>query len=117
MDEDRLYPSFEEMIGRGELCKKGFLRASGTVAGVVIEKHLAQVCTNHKVSIRKKNPTINDFIEKLKESEILDIPNWRFIQRLADLRNLCCHKKDREPTEEEVNELIDGVDKVTKTLY
>src|SRR5262249_7270910 len=41
-----------------ELLKKGFLRAAGVVSGVVLEAHLSQVCTNHGISTRKKNPTI-----------------------------------------------------------
>jgi hypothetical protein len=32
---------------------------------VVLERHLATVCDNHKVSVAKKNPTIADFNEAL----------------------------------------------------
>lgn len=100
-----------------ELIKHGFLRAAGAISGVVLEKHLAQVAMNHNVKTRKKNPTINDFNELLKNEGILDVPPWRQIQRLGDIRNLCDHNKDREPTKEEVEELIDGVEKFTKTLF
>ena len=55
--------------------------------------------------------------DALKEGGVIDIPQWRFIQRLGDLRNLCDHNKDREPTKDEVAELIDGVDKLTKTVF
>jgi len=47
----------------------------------------------------------------------IETPTWRFIQHLSDLRNLCDHNKDREPTKDEVNELIVGVTKITKTLF
>ncbi|MCH7787417.1 MAG: hypothetical protein IIC22_07890, partial [Chloroflexi bacterium] len=57
------------------------------------------------------------FYENLKSAGVVDIPDWRFIQRLGDLRNLCDHNKDREPTKDEINELIDGVEKITKTLF
>lgn len=100
-----------------ELLKNGFLRGAGVVAGVVLESHLRQVCTNHAMIIRKKNPTISDYNDLLKKNDLIDVPKWRFIQRLGDLRNLCGHKKEREPTEAEITELIDGVDKTTKTLY
>jgi len=110
-----LYDS--EIDGSRDLLKSGFLRGAGIIAGVVLEKHLFQVCTNHKVTTRKKHPTINDFNELLKKNNIIDVPNWRFIQRLGDLRNLCGHNKDREPTKDEVAELIDGVSKTLKTLY
>ena len=106
-----------ELDSASALVKRGFLRAGGAVAGVVLEKHLAQVCKNHKITIRKKNPTISDFNEKLKKEGVIDIPQWRFNQRLGDIRNLCTHNKDDEPTKGDVEELINGVDKVTKTLF
>lgn len=100
-----------------ELSKKGFYRAAGVICGVIIEKHLSQVCDNHNVSINKKHPTISDFNDSLKSKEVIDISNWRFIQRLGDLRNLCGHNKDKEPTKDDVNELIEGTDKLIKTVY
>jgi hypothetical protein len=95
----------------------GFARASGAVSGVVLEKHLAQVCMNHSVAMRKKDPGISDFNDALKNAGILDVPLWRQIQRLGDLRNLCDHNKHREPTTEEIEELINGVEKISKTVF
>ena len=106
-----------ELDAARELKGRGFLRAGGAVAGVVLEKHLGQVLENHGIRTRKKSPTINDFNELLKCSEVLDIPSWRQIQRLGDIRNLCDHNKEREPTREEVEELIDGAEKYLKTLF
>ena len=82
-----------------------------------MEKHLGQVTANHSISIRKRNPTISDFNEALKDNETLDTPTWRQIQRLGDIRNLCSHNKEREPTKDEVSELIAGTEKFTKTLF
>lgn len=93
-----------------------FARAAGALAGVVIEKHLLQVCANHSVVITKKNPTIADFNEALKSSNVIDIPQWRFIQHLADIRNLCDHAKV-EPKPEQVTDLLDGTKKIIKTLF
>jgi hypothetical protein len=109
---------FDSELDAGkELLNNGFLRGAGAIAGVVIEKHLGQVCANHDLATRKKNPTISDLNELLKENEIVDVPTWRFIQRLADLRNLCDHNKKREPTDGEVAELINGSEKIVKTLF
>lgn len=106
-----------ELDAAKELLKNGFLRGSGAIAGVVLEKHLFEVCSNHKVIIKKKEPTISDFNDLLKKENIIEVPLWRFIQHLGDLRNLCDHNKKREPKTEEVDELIEGVQKIIKTLF
>ena len=106
-----------ELVAARELLKHGFLRAAGAVAGVVIEKHLGQVCVNHNQPLRKNRPTIADMNDLLKNANVLDIPTWRQIQRLADIRNLCDHNGNREPSSDEVEELISGVEKISKTLY
>ncbi len=100
-----------------ELLKNGYTRAAGAVAGVVLEKHIGQVSQNHNVVIKSKNPSISDYNDALKEAQIIDVPAWRFIQHLADLRNLCDHKKQREPKPEEIEDLINGVDKISKTVF
>lgn len=106
-----------ELDSSRELAKKGFLRGAGAIAGVVLEKHLAQVCKNHDILIRKRHPTINDFNELLKHGSVIDVPSWLQIQRLGALRNICDHNKLKEPTKPEVLELIEGVEKLCKTLY
>ena len=106
-----------EVDAARHLLKSGFLRSAGAIGGVVLEKHLGQVATDHSVSIRKKHPTIADLNDPLKEANVYDVPTWRFIQRLADIRNLCDHSKDREPTNDKVREMIDGVEKITKTVF
>jgi len=106
-----------ELDSSRELLKKGFLRPAGIVAGVVLERHLKQVCENHNLKIIKKNPNLSDINETLKSDEIIDIPEWRKFSRLADIRNYCGHDKEREPTKDEVQELIDQTDKIVKTLF
>jgi hypothetical protein len=87
------------------------------VAGVVLEKHLAQVCENHSLKITKRKPIINDFNQTLKDASAIETETWRFIQFLADIRNSCDHNKKTEPTEASVSELIAGVGKISKTLF
>lgn len=77
-----------ELDAATELNKKGFTRGAGAIAGVVLEGYLSQVCENHKIKIKKKNHVINDYNQQLKDSDIIDTATWRFIQHLADLRNL-----------------------------
>ena len=55
-----------ELDAAEALAKKKFLRGAGAMAGVVLEKHLRQVCSNHSVKISKKAPTINDLNDLLK---------------------------------------------------
>jgi hypothetical protein len=107
----------DELDAASELCKKGFLRGAGAVSVVVLERHLAHVCGKHNLKIRKKDPTINDLNQMLKDAGVIDMPMWRFIQHLGDIRNLCDHNKDRDPSKDEVNDLISGVTKVIKTLF
>jgi len=106
-----------ELDAARELLKAGFLRASGAMCGVVLEKHLAQVCMQHGIALKKKSPTINDYNEELKNASIIDLPTWRHIQLLGDLRNLCCHDKNVEPTKEQANDLLEGTVKINKIVY
>lgn len=106
-----------ELDAASELLKAGFLRACGAMCGVVLEKHLAQACIQHGISLKKKSPTINDYNEELKNASAIDLPTWRHIQLLGDLRNLCCHDKSVEPTKEQANDLLAGTIKISKTVY
>lgn len=92
-------------------------RAAGALVGVVIEGHLQKVAGAKGVKISKKNPTIADLNDPLKAASVIDTPTWRKISFLADLRNLCSHKKDAEPTREQVEELIQGAEWLTKNVF
>lgn len=109
---------FDSELSAAEgLVKNGFVRPAGALAGVVLEKHLAQVCENHQAKITKKNPTISDFNDALKGADIIEMSVWRFVQHLGDIRNKCDHGKTSEPTKDDVNDLIEGVAKITKTVF
>lgn len=98
-----------------ELLKNKFARAAGAVAGVVLEGHLKQVCDNH--NLPKKSGTIAVLNDALKAAGVIELSQSRHIQFLGDIRNKCGHKNPTDPTIEEVGELIDGVDKVIKTIF
>jgi hypothetical protein len=106
-----------ELDAAKELLRQKFTRAAGALAGVVLERHLAQVCENHSVKIAKKDPGISDLNDALKKATVLDVSQWRFMQHLGDIRNLCDHSKKVEPTAEQVDDFISGVMKVTKTVF
>jgi len=106
-----------DLEAAGGLLKEKFARAAGAVAGVVLERHLAQACENHGIKIAKKSPSISDLNDALKEASVIDIPQWRFVQHLADIRNLCDHNKAKEPTVEQVEDLVAGVRKTIKSVF
>ena len=106
-----------EVETAGALAKAGYLRAAGAICGVVLEKHLHHVCGVHGITIRKKNPGISDLSQMLKDADVTTVPQWRFIQHLADIRNICDHAKGREPTKEEIEDLVTGTEKVLKTIF
>jgi len=113
-----LYAEFQddEIVAARQLTKIS-VRAAGALAGVLIEGHLQKVAQAHDVKIGKKNPTIADLNDPLKAASIIDVPVWRKISYLADLRNLCSHKKDSEPTKDQVEELIQGAEWLTKNVF
>ena len=106
-----------EIHSARELLKNGYIRAAGAMAGVIIEGHLIEVCSDHHVKLTKKNPSISDFIESLKGASVIDVAQWRFIQHLADIRNLCDHKKSTDPTSTQLSDLLDGTEKIIKTIH
>lgn len=99
------------------LLKNGFLRAAGAICGVVLEKHFSTICQARGLKQSKKNPCLNDYNQLLKDEGIIDTPTWRKISYLADIRNLCDHNKREEPTKEQLKDLIDGTEKIIKTVY
>lgn len=92
-------------------------RAAGALMGVLIEGHLQKVADAHEIKIAKKHPTIADLNDPLKAAGVTDTAGWRKISYLADLRNLCSHKKDVDPTKEQVEELISGAEWLTKNVF
>jgi hypothetical protein len=106
----------DELEAARELLTARHLRSAGVVAGVVLERHLKRVASNHEIALRKK-PVLSNLNEALKTAKVYDLPQWRQVQRLTDLRNLCGHDGERAPSKDEIHELIEGVDKVVTTVF
>ena len=99
-----------------ELRKNGFLRPAGVVAGVVLESHLKTILLHKNIDL-KDAKGLAKYNDLLKKNEFIDVPVWRNIQFLTDLRNRCCHKDNKEPTDENISDLIEGVKKIIKTVF
>lgn len=113
--QSELFDSELEMAQ--DLLKKKHVRLAGALAGITLEVHLKKICTNHKITMKKANPTIADCNEELKKEEVIELTTWRLIQRLGDIRNLSVHAKEREPTVSEVEDLINGCKKLIAELF
>ena len=116
--EGDLYTEIQdsEVVAAKQLAKVSS-RAAGALVGALIEGHLQKVAIAHGIKLTKKNPTIADLNDPLKAASVIDTPAWRKISYLADLRNICSHKKDVEPTKEQVEELIQGAEWLTKNVF
>jgi hypothetical protein len=106
----------DELDAARNLLTASHVRSAGVVAGVALEGHLKKLIDDHKVSLRKK-ATLSNLNEALKDAGVYDVPQWRRIQHLTDVRNLCGHKGEREPKREEVEDLINETSKIVKTLF
>lgn len=107
---------FEKEIDSARyLLKNKYVRSAGAICGVIIEKHLVNMLAAMNIVPSKKNPTINDLNEDLYKNDIIDLTQYKYLQYLGDIRNKCDHNKSVEPTKEEVEDLINGTDKIIKS--
>lgn len=106
----------DDEVDTAEALVKVNVRASGALAGVILESHLQKVAEAHGIKIAKKAPTIADLNDPLKAASVYDTAAWRKISYMADIRNMCSHKKAVDPTAEQAKELVDGVRWVVKNV-
>ena len=104
-----------ELEAAEALIERGFHRAAGVIAGVVMEKHLAQVCESHTLEL-PQHPTIKDFNRILKENNVIEDHESRFIEYLRPMRNDCSHHSAEKVVEKCAPDLVEGVKKLVKTL-
>jgi hypothetical protein len=105
----------DELEAARHLISRGFLRPAGALAGVILERHLKTLLRKHTPPIKYSDKATLAQLNDLCKDTAYDVVTWRKIQHLTDLRNLCDHDKTREPTKDEVTELINGVSAILKT--
>lgn len=106
----------DEIIAANHLLKNGFIRPAGALSGVILERHLKNLLRKHTPPIKYKEKDTLAALNNLCKETIYDLVTWRKVQHLADIRNLCDHAKEREPTIDEVDELINDVSAMLKKL-
>lgn len=106
-----------EIDAAKELAKKGFLKETGAICGVIIEKHLHSLCERHNITITKKDPGISDLCAILRSNDIIDLPQERFIMSCADIRNICDHYKKIEVTQTQIDNLLNDTKRIIDTIY
>jgi hypothetical protein len=105
-----------ELVEARALLAARHVRSAGVVAGVVLEGHLRKLISDHKVPLRKK-AMLSNLNDALKDAGVYDVPQWRRIQHLTDIRNFCGHRMEREPNGAEVDDLITETAKIIKTVF
>lgn len=105
----------DEIGAAGHLLSKGFLRAAGALAGVILERHLKNLLGKHTPPIKYNEKATLSRLNDLCKEVVYDVVTWRKVQHLTDLRNLCNHDKKRDPTKDEVAELTNGVSAILRT--
>jgi hypothetical protein len=106
--ENNLFLSFQEanIFVAQELLDNDFIRAAGAICGVIIEKQLKQrlLPFNEKAY----SLTLNTLNQQCKNTELYTETTRKRIMLYSDIRNLCDHKNNIEPTKQLVQDLIDG---------
>ena len=106
-----------ELEGARNLADSGHLRAAGVICGVVIEKHLTQVCNGHEVPFDSKKTSINTLAQALYAANVIELTRVKLLEHLAAIRNVCAHGKEQEPEEWAVRDLISGTGQVVKKIF
>jgi len=105
----------DELEAARYLYSKGFLRPAGALAGVILERHLKNLLRKHTPPIKYSEKAGLGKLNGLCKDSVYDLATWRKVQYLADLRHLCTHDKTREPTKDEIEELLNGVSAILKS--
>jgi hypothetical protein len=90
------------------------LRAAGSSAAVVLERHLRSLVPRPPGARRGRPPGLEDYGRAASRAGLIDDATERLIRILAELRIRFVHAGDAEPTIEDTEKLIGGVDTVLR---
>jgi len=101
--------SKDEIQRSRELYENDFIRSSGVIASVALERHLLTMCENSQNIIDyEPNHGINRLAQTLYESDIIDKTTWNDLKSLASIRETCAHPE--EPNKHAVKRLINDAE-------
>lgn len=95
------------------LLEQGLVREAGVIGGIALEGHLKLL---HGVSSLEYSPadSMVDLVKRLRKEGVLTVGDQKKVTAMAVTRNKCAHKADQEPTFEEVEDLLDDVERFMK---
>ncbi|SEO74863.1 hypothetical protein SAMN05216388_101826 [Halorientalis persicus] len=95
----------EEIQQARELFDEDFVRSSGVVAAVALERHLLTLCENsEEVEEYEPNHGISRLAQTLHEADVIEKTTWNDLKALASIRETCAHAE--EPKKPAVRRLI-----------
>lgn len=104
----------EPLFEAKALFRTGYFAAAGAIAGVVLERHLKNLCASQKPPLTPRGDTINPLNEALKAAQVYDQTQARRVQVMADIRNRCDHSVPNPPSKDEIWELVESIQKFTR---
>ncbi len=114
LESDIHYGIYEsEMDIARELKEQGFLRAAGSIAGVVLEVHLKQVVINRGLPLDDdKKYTMSSYNNMLKTNGVYNKITSSLIKTCNDIRNKCVHPDKDDPTDGEISTIISTAERI-----
>lgn len=88
--------------------------AAAIYCRVILETSLKKLCDKNKITYRKKEK-LSTISEKLRKKGHLNIYEWRQIQAWADIGNSAAHGKFSDYTEDDVKNMLNGIENFLKT--
>jgi len=96
------------------LVKSGYKDPSAVLARVVLEDALKRIARSEGIDDNQKASAINEELKKRGKYPQLQ---WRFVQAWLDIGNAAAHGKFNEYNEEDVTNLIEGVERFLATDF